>query len=247
VVLRQPSSEATLGNTPVIDHPPWEKSCKPPVARDVAPPRGTRLRAEGPNPGERPPAGGLVVRCPRMWGRVTNPPGIGASPPPTPRLRDHDIPTISDDSGGRVSSGCSSARIGEVPLCFRGKGAVWPARSPRPKGRGSTQRRRVGIRPPAGGLAVGCPRFPLARPPAGGLSRGLRPCFWSLVPWGGATLRAPSPRKSRPHLQSKRRPSGAPDRLPFAFVGHAPYATAPVGHPPPPTWGGWRDAPRPRP
>jgi hypothetical protein len=31
---------------------------------------------------------------------------------------------------------------------------------------------------------------PLARPPAGGLSPGLRPCSWSLVPRGGATLAA---------------------------------------------------------
>jgi hypothetical protein len=45
-------------------------------------------------------------------------------------------------------------------------------------------------RPPAGGLAKRCRRLPPARPPAGGFSPRVMPCWWSLVPRGGATLAA---------------------------------------------------------
>jgi hypothetical protein len=98
------------------------------------------------------------------------------------------------------------------PVFFRGTGALGPARSPRPKGRGSTSTRRIRERPPAGGLAGWCRRFPPSRPPAGGLSPGLRSCSWSLVPWGGAIPRAsPTPRPARPRPLlpcEKERPSG---------------------------------------
>jgi hypothetical protein len=71
-------------------------------ARGVAPPRGTRLRAEERNARKRPPAGGLAVRDPRF------PPIKAASRRPfprTPTLLVEPRPSGRGDSPGSFASG----------------------------------------------------------------------------------------------------------------------------------------------
>jgi hypothetical protein len=110
---------------------------------------------------------------------------------------------------------------------------------PAPKGRGSTSKRRIGQRPPAGGLAIWCPRFPPneaasrrpfprvrillvePRPLGRGDCRGLSSSAWSLVPWGGATAVGFHPPRGASSLGAGRLPAPRPPQGP---LGHGPWA-----------------------